>query len=57
MLTTEASAKERVSVQTEDQIGSNAADSEASEQMTELEPQLTVGTQTSFHILKNPESS
>lgn len=57
MLTTEASAKERVSVQTEDQIASNAADSEASEQMTELEPQLTVGTQTSFHILKNPESS
>lgn len=57
MLTTEAAEKEGVSVQTEDQIANNAMDSEASEQMTELEPQLTVGTQTSFHILKNPESS
>lgn len=57
MLTTEAAEKEGVSVQTEDQIANNAMDSEASEQMTELEPQLTVGTQNSFHILENPESS
>ncbi|NWZ32203.1 F169A protein, partial [Asarcornis scutulata] len=44
--TKEASAEEGVSVQTEDQIANNAADSEASEQMTELEPQRTVGIQT-----------
>ncbi|XP_038025763.1 soluble lamin-associated protein of 75 kDa isoform X4 [Anas platyrhynchos] len=54
--TKEASAKERVSVQTEDQIASNAADSEASEQMTELEPQLTIDSQKgreSLNVLAN----
>uniref|UniRef100_A0A8C3BQD4 Family with sequence similarity 169 member A n=1 Tax=Cairina moschata TaxID=8855 RepID=A0A8C3BQD4_CAIMO len=54
--TKEAAEKERVSVQTEDQIANNAMDSEASEQMTELEPQLTIDSQKgreSLNVLAN----
>ncbi|KAM9167372.1 soluble lamin-associated protein of 75 kDa [Mergus octosetaceus] len=54
--TREASERERVSVQTEDQTANNAADSEASEQMTELEQQLTIDSQKgreSLNVLAN----
>ncbi|XP_035409546.1 soluble lamin-associated protein of 75 kDa isoform X1 [Cygnus atratus] len=41
----EASEKEKMSFQTEDHFWQSAAESEASEQKTELEPQLTIDSQ------------
>ncbi|NXI68789.1 F169A protein, partial [Anseranas semipalmata] len=48
----EASEKEKMSFQTEDHVRQPAAESESSEQKTELEPHLTVGTHCFPYIKK-----